>query len=67
VGVDADLEQATQAFREFGARYYLARTLLERADRASDADVVAELQSEADAILADLRASRSVPSPQAAG
>jgi class 3 adenylate cyclase/tetratricopeptide (TPR) repeat protein len=61
--VDADLEVATQEFRDLGARFYLARTLLERARWAAernDNDAAAPLLEEAEAIFVDLRANRWV-------
>jgi tetratricopeptide (TPR) repeat protein len=63
VAVDADLEAAAQEFRDFGAPFYLARTLLERArhlqERGDGGDAAALLE-EAEAIFVDLRANRWV-------
>jgi len=61
IAVDGHLELAAQEFREFGARFYLARTLLERARRieaGGDVDGAAPLLEEAEAIFVDLRANR---------
>jgi tetratricopeptide (TPR) repeat protein len=61
--VDADLELATQEFRDLGARFYIARTLLERARRMGergDGEAAAPLLAEAEAIFVDLRANRWV-------
>jgi hypothetical protein len=57
--IDADLERATDAFRAFGAPFYLARTLLERAARRH-AEAAAALRAEAAEIFASLRAERWV-------
>jgi hypothetical protein len=68
--IDADLEQATEEFRDFGARFYLARTLLERADRAAgvgEPEVEAQLRAEAEAIFEDLRANRWLARSRRAG
>jgi len=59
--IDRDLELAIQEFRELGARFYLARALLERARRMAqrgDSEAAAPLIDEAEAIFTDLRASR---------
>ena len=61
--VDADLGLATQEFRELGARFYVARTLLERARRMGergDHEAAASLLEEAESIFVDLRANRWV-------
>jgi hypothetical protein len=61
--VDADLELATQEFRDFGAPFYLGRTLLERAHRLGergDREAAAPLLEEAEALFVDLRADRWV-------
>ncbi|MEY2424130.1 MAG: hypothetical protein QOI95_4197 [Acidimicrobiaceae bacterium] len=61
--VDADLELATQEFRDFGTPFYLARTLLERAHRITDSgadEAAAALLEEAEAIFVELRANRWV-------
>jgi class 3 adenylate cyclase/tetratricopeptide (TPR) repeat protein len=66
--VDADLEHATKAFRDFGAPFYLARTLLERARRLSergDAEAAAPLRDEAEAIFVSLRANKWVEEARA--
>jgi class 3 adenylate cyclase/tetratricopeptide (TPR) repeat protein len=70
VAIDADLARATDAFRAFGAPYYVARTLLERAERASvsgDADAAAPLRQEAEEIFVSLRAERWVAESRAVG
>jgi hypothetical protein len=59
--IDADLEQATKEFRDFGARFYLARTLLERARRLTDrgdTDAAGPLRDEAEEIFVELRANK---------
>jgi hypothetical protein len=61
--VDADLDLATEEFRDFGARFYLARTLLERArqmGQRGDVEGAAPVLEEAEAIFVDLRADRWV-------
>jgi len=61
--IDADLELATKEFRDFGARFYVARTLLEQARRMSergDEDGAEPLRAEAEAIFVDLKAKRWV-------
>lgn len=66
--VDSDLEQATKAFRDFGAPFYLARTLLERARRLSergDSEGAAPLRDEAEAIFVELRAKKWVEEARA--
>jgi tetratricopeptide (TPR) repeat protein len=60
---DADLELATQEFRDFGAPFYVARTLLERVRRMAergDNEAAAPLVEEAEAIFVALRANRWV-------
>ena len=61
--IDADLELATAELRDFGARFYLGRVLLERARRATergDDDAAAPLLDEATAVFHELRAARWV-------
>jgi hypothetical protein len=58
-GIDADLELATLELRAFGATFYLARTLLERADRLvsrGNHDDAEPLRREAEEIFTSLRA-----------
>ncbi|MEY2424131.1 MAG: hypothetical protein QOI95_4198 [Acidimicrobiaceae bacterium] len=65
--IDADLELATQEFRDLGARFYIARTLLERARvmaESGDDEAAAPLLEEAEAIFVDLRANRWVAEVQ---
>ena len=61
--IDADLELATTELRDFGARFYLGRVLLERARRATergDDEAAAPLLDEATAIFKELKAARWV-------
>jgi class 3 adenylate cyclase/tetratricopeptide (TPR) repeat protein len=61
--IDTDLELAAQEFREFGAPFYLARTLLERARRTAargDDDMAASLLAESVSIFEELKAHRWV-------
>ncbi|MGH9273964.1 MAG: adenylate/guanylate cyclase domain-containing protein [Acidimicrobiales bacterium] len=62
-GIDADLELATQELRDFGARFYLGRVLLERGNRLADRgdqDAAAALLAEAEQTFVDLKADRWV-------
>ena len=59
--IDADLELATQELREFGARFYLGRVLLERGNRLAergDQEAAAALLAEAERTFVDLKANR---------
>jgi class 3 adenylate cyclase len=68
--IDADLELATQQLRDFGARFYVGRVLLERANRLADRgeqEAAAALLAEAEQIFADLNANRWVAETRRVG
>jgi hypothetical protein len=68
--IDADLELATTELRDFGARFYLGRVLLERARRATereDDEAAAPLLDEASAVFHQLRAARWVAETNTVG
>jgi class 3 adenylate cyclase/tetratricopeptide (TPR) repeat protein len=68
--IDADLVLATQELRAFGARFYLGRVLLERANRLADrgdVDAAAPLLAEAEAVFVGLKANRWISETRRVG
>jgi hypothetical protein len=68
--IDADLELATQELRAFGARFYLGRVLLERANRLADrgdVEAASPLLAEAEQVFVGLKANRWISETRRVG